>query len=271
MKRNIVIELNEQVSKELSKTQGKFATDLFKSESDLLETGFELIHANVIFDALKEKIKNELMALVMTGKVDTPEYRSLNRVHTELCNSVCKTIIKRIGEEFKITSYVETSIKRINEGLFISFHYNKALPIPMIDKVGELVEDNTLVNRKIAYDVMQLLVNTVDYLERPTTVKFVDEIRVPKKTSQGSKKRKNGVKYVYKTVYKVKEVTNPTGRQNREREYYKETWERKGHKRVYRDKSTGKIVKEVWIKPATCHAKGKIKEQQTLRITKVND
>ena len=62
---------------------------------------------------------------------------------------------------------------------------------------------------------MRLVVNVVTYLDLPTTVKIVDEVRVPKKVGQGSKKQKGGVKYIYKTIYKVKEVINPTGRQNK--------------------------------------------------------
>ncbi len=270
MKKNVVIELNRKVSQELLNEKEKFASEIFKMESELLESGFELVHSSATFEMLRKRISFELMGMTQQGKLNTAEYRALNRMYKELKENVCKTIIKRSDDEFKFISVLESSNKSIKDETFISFHFNKNVPFPIVDKIGRLIEGDNVLNQELAYGIMRLVVNVVTYLDLPTTVKIVDEVRVPKKVGQGSKKRKSGVKYIYKTIYKVKEVINPVGRQNKEREYYKETWERKGHKRVYRNKITGEITKEVWIKPVMCHAKGKVKENQNLKITKIN-
>ena len=81
------------------------------------------------------------------------------------------------------------------------------------------------------------------------------------------------MRYVYKTVYKVNDVNMDLGgnavRQHpsKEREYLKEEWQRRGHYRTYRNKETGEVTKEVWIKPTTCRAKGKVKQEQQYKIT----
>lgn len=131
-----------------------------------------------------------------------------------------------------------------------------------------------------AKKILGLLSATLNYLDKPTTVKTTSVIKTPRSLKKRSKGKKQSVKYVYKTVYKIKKIANDTPHVKREveeivnnkkeREYLKEEWKRKGHYRVYRNKETGEIVKEVWIKPTICRAKGKIKEEQKYKITKLN-
>lgn len=127
----------------------------------------------------------------------------------------------------------------------------------------------------VANKIVRLLEGVLDHLNAPTTVKKVESIKIPKIKKKRSKGKKTNVKYVYKTVYKVTDVNLNVEQSEiktpyKEREYLKEEWQRKGHYRFYRDKETGEVVKKVWIKPATCKAKGKIRENQNYKITKIN-
>lgn len=117
----------------------------------------------------------------------------------------------------------------------------------------------------------------LNYLDRPTTVKEVHSVKEPKTSSKKKKKagkKKSPVQYVYKTVCKVTNITveksTGTRRNMTEREYNKEEWERRGHFRTYRDKHTGEIKKRVWINSTTCHARGKIKTNQHMKITRID-
>lgn len=117
----------------------------------------------------------------------------------------------------------------------------------------------------------------LNYLDKPTTVKEVHSVREPKTGSKKKKKagkKKSPVQYVYKTVCKVTNITveKSTGarRNTAEREYNKEEWERRGHFRTYKDKRTGEVRKRVWIESTTCHARGKIKENQHMKITRID-
>ena len=115
MKKNVVIELNRKVSQELLNEKEKFASEIFKMESELLESGFELVHSSATFEMLRKRISFELMGMTLQGKLNTPEYRALNRMYKELKENVCKTIIRRSGDEFRFISALESSTSLISQ------------------------------------------------------------------------------------------------------------------------------------------------------------
>lgn len=136
---------------------------------------------------------------------------------------------------------------------------------------------NIVQGQLVASRMMGLLYTVLSHMDKPTTVKTVSKTKTPKTSTkrQSKGKKKSKVRYVYKTVYKVNDVNMDLGgnavRQHpsKEREYLKEEWQRRGHYRTYRNKETGEVTKEVWIKPTTCRAKGKVKQEQQYKITKL--
>lgn len=124
---------------------------------------------------------------------------------------------------------------------------------------------------------LQFVGKLLTYLNKPTTIKEVTSTKQAK--TKNNKKKKTGkkkapVQYVYKTVYKVSDITveksTRARRQSAERQWNKEEWQRRGHYRVYRDKNTGEIKKRVWIDTTVCRAHGKIKENQNFKITRID-
>lgn len=136
---------------------------------------------------------------------------------------------------------------------------------------------NIVQGQIVASKMMGLLYTVLSHMDKPTTVKTVSKTKTLKTNTkrQSKGKKKSKVRYVYKTIYKVSNVnigsdSNTVKRHpSKEREYFKEEWQRRGHYRTYRNKETGEVTKEVWIKPTTCRAKGKVKQEQQYKITKL--
>lgn len=123
-----------------------------------------------------------------------------------------------------------------------------------------------------AQTTIQFVGKILTYLDKPTTVKEISVVKEKRKKSGKHKSRKPNVQYVYKTVCKVVNISPEKTSRNtyKEREWNKEEWARRGHYRVYRDKNTGEIKKRVWINSTTCKAHGKIKENQHVKITRLD-
>lgn len=129
-----------------------------------------------------------------------------------------------------------------------------------------------------ADEMCGILREVFEFLNKPTTIKTVEDVREAVATKQKPKKKvarkKPKVRYVYKTIHKIANInTEDSGSSRRpysEREWNKEEWTRQGHYRTYRSKTTGQIIKQIWIEPTVCRAHGKVKQTQNLKITKMD-
>lgn len=128
----------------------------------------------------------------------------------------------------------------------------------------------------LAEATLQFIGKLLNHLDKPTTVKEIHSVKELKTSSKKKKKagkKKSPIQYVYKTVCKVTNIQPEKSAARRpysEREWNKEEWTRRGHYRIYRDKNTGEIKKRVWINSTTCHARGKIKTNQHMKITRID-
>ena len=129
-----------------------------------------------------------------------------------------------------------------------------------------------------AIELCGILREVFEFLDKPTTVKTVESVKEVVKPKQKSKKKvsrnKPKVRYIYKTVHKIVNVNAEENGSSRrtysEREWNKEEWTRQGHYRTYRSKTTGQIIKQIWIEPTVCRAHGRVKQTQNLKITKMD-
>lgn len=111
--------------------------------------------------------------------------------------------------------------------------------------------------------LIHLILNTLEYINKPKEEVVITEKREVKKSKKGKKNKRNGGKtYIYKKVYKVLDVV-----ENKEKRDYNrvaESWRVRGHWRKY------KSGKKVWING---YSKGKGRDTQDkkeYRITRID-
>lgn len=162
-----------------------------------------------------------------------------------------------------------------NEYTMIDFNiniYGEQFNYTVNNKDAMLLFDSDEECQKMIFDFMKFINDTIWYIHKPTTIVVVENLK-EKKTNY---KRKGGkklsiVKYVYKTVHKISSIkshTEKTTTTYSKREWNVTEWTRKGHYRTYRDKTTGDVIKTVWIEKTVCKPHGKIKENSSFKITK---
>lgn len=228
------------------------------------------------------KLYNYLTSVEQTKKDLSHLFALANKKQTEIAmkalndyaNSDIVITYKQVSNE-EIMVEANTTFKHIlfSNSNLIKFRYT-VKGCEVLD-FSSISNDSTQ-GRVIAYKMMGLLHSVLTYMEEPTTVKEVSTGKVvkPSNNKKRSKNKKAKVRYIYKTIYKVKDIntqskTKTKRSPSKEREYLKEEWQRKGHFRTYRNKETGEVTKRVWIESTTCRAKGKVKDEQQYKITKL--
>lgn len=234
-------------------------------------------------DKVELKLYNYLTSVEQTKKDLSHLFALANKKQTEIAmkalhdyaNSDIVITYKQVSNQ-EIVVEANTTFKHVmfSNNTLIKFRYTiKGCEVLEFSSVSE---DDTQ-GKVIAFKMMGLLHSVLTYMEEPTTVKEVSTNKVAKPNNnkkRSKNKKKSKVRYIYKTIYKVKDINvqdKPRARRSsgKEREYLKEEWQRKGHYRTYRNKETGEVTKRVWIESTTCRAKGKVKDKQQYKITKL--
>lgn len=271
MSKNIVIELTDNVVDKVRQAV-KDDSGLPLQTKEVTAKRVELIMKNYFSSA--EQMRMDMFPLMMRSTPD--RVKAVEKVIDDYSNTPVKATVS-VDEntvEVKVTSSYAHPLMRNNKPL-LHFMCEDGKPTPTIYDGGYVnkVEFNT---KKIG-ELCDMVREIMAFLDKPTTVQTVTNTKQPIKPKTSSKKKVNrkkaNVRYVYKTVYKVTNVgaNATTGRkQYAEREWNKEEWTRQGHYRTYRSKTTGQIIKQIWIEPTVCRAHGKVKENQNLKITKMD-
>ena len=140
------------------------------------------------------------------------------------------------------------------------FVFNFGIIEPKIE-----VEYNDFTTNEGAFagKLIHLILNTLEYINKPKEEVVITEKREVKKSKNGKKNKKNrGKTYIYKKVYKILDV-----KPNEEKRKYTriaESWRVRGHWRKY------KSGKKVWING---YSKGKGRDTQDkkeYRITRID-
>ena len=258
--------MTKSISIELTKDVAEKFLNQFNQVDSLAMPGdkVELILYNYLTN--KEKIMDDVKDVMALANKE--QGILIQQMLTDYCSSNISIKTKPIEHGVHIIAKSTYEKAKLSEACLIDFTYVEgAYQINQCD-----LTKNYIQSMEIAQRMLGLVSTVLTHLNKPTTVKTVESVKIPRTKKKRVKGKKSPVRYVYKTIYKVSQVGEPqvTKGVYKEREYVKEEWERKGHYRAYRDKETGEIIKEVWIKPATCKARGKIKENQNYKITKSN-
>lgn len=266
----ISIELNKEVAKTFLK-DGYLSTLFIQHDINTLQLPAKKVELRLF---------NYLSSVEHTKKELKPLFEQANKTSRRRAEKILEDYV---NSDILIT-YSQIDGKHLSvkvETLFTHewFHNNLIFECRYVDGkciIGRAnIEESTDKVRLLALGMIGLLKTVLSHMNKQTVIKEVSNVRVTKtsnkKRSKNNKKTK--VRYIYKTVYKIKGVNissdKQTVKKSGEREFVKETWKRKGHYRTYRNKETGEVVKRIWIEPTTCHASGKTKKEQQYKITKL--
>ena len=266
----ISIELNREVAKTFLK-DGYLSTLFIQHDINTLQLPAKKVELRLF---------NYLSSVEHTKKELKPLFEQANKTSRRRAEKILEDYV---NSDILIT-YSQIDGKHLSvrvETLFTHewFHNNLIFECRYVDGkciIGRAnIEESMDKVRLLALGMIGLLKTVLSHMNKQTVIKEVSNVRVTKtsnkKRSKNNKKTK--VRYVYKTVYKIKGVNissdKQTVKKSGKREFVKETWKRKGHYRTYRNKETGEVVKRIWIESTTCHASGKTKKEQQYKITKL--
>lgn len=271
MSKNIIIELADNVVDKVREAV-KDDRGLPLQTKEITAKKVELIMKNYFSSA--EQMKMEMLPLTMLSAPD--RIKAVEKVIEDYSNTPVKAMMS-VSEntvEVKVTSSYSHPLMRDNKPL-LHFMCEDGKSTPTIYDGGYV--NKVEFNAKKIGELCDMVREVLDFLDKPTTVQTVTNTKQAIKPKTNAKKKVNrkkaNVRYVYKTVHKVVNVdteSRTSRKKYAEREWNKEEWTRQGHYRTYRSKTTGQVIKQVWIEPTTCRAHGKIRENQNLKITKMD-
>lgn len=247
--KKINIEINKKSTLDIVEST-EFCDEIYFSKYDLIS----LSSYNFILHYCDTE--NHYFSTIMKDIEKSPLNIMVKKINDNCYNFIAK--MKPLKKEYNM---IDFNINIYDE----EFNYT------INSKDTMLLFDNDKQCQTMIFDFMRFINMAVYYIHKPTTIISLENFREQKI----SHKRKNGKKisvtrYVYKTIHKISSVKNNTEKITtyNEREWNVTEWTRKGHYRTYRDKTTGEVIKTVWIEKTVCKPHGKIKDNPSYKITK---
>ena len=271
MSKNIVIELADNALDKVREVvkNGKGEPLL---TSEIPAERIELITKNYFSSV--EQMRADMLPLATLANPE--RIKAVEKVIQDYANAPIKVevVVKENTVEVKVTTSYSHPLMKSSKPL-VHFKCTEGKVAP--EFYASEYSSNPMFTVAKSQELCSIIREVLDFLDKPTTIQTVVNTKQAIKPKANGKKKVNrkkaNVRYVYKTVHRIVNVdteSKASRKKYAEREWNKEEWTRQGHYRTYRSKTTGQIIKQIWIEPTVCRAHGKVKENQNLKITKMD-